>query len=95
MKIIWSPQARSDLRGAVLYVARDNPRAAGGLRDRIKEAIGKLATHSQMGRPGRVPGTREWVISGTAYIVPYQVRNECVEILRVYHESRQWPESFH
>ena len=47
-----------------------------------------------MGRPGRVPGTRELVIPGTPYIVPYRVQGEAIQILRVYHSARRWPESF-
>jgi len=48
----------------------------------------------QIGRPGRVAGTRELVIFGTPYIVPYRIGSETLQILRVYHSSRFWPESF-
>jgi toxin ParE1/3/4 len=44
-----------------------------------------------MGRPGRVPGTREFVIARTPYVVPYRVRGDAIEILRVYHGARLWP----
>ncbi len=47
-----------------------------------------------MGRAGRVPGTRELVISGTPYIVPYRVRGGAVEVLRVFHAARRWPTEF-
>jgi plasmid stabilization system protein ParE len=40
--------------------------------------------HPASGRSGRVPGTRELVISGTPYVVPYSVHGETVEILRVF-----------
>jgi len=43
---------------------------------------------------GRVPGTRELVVTGTPYIVAYRVRDETVEILRVFHAARKWPERF-
>ena len=94
LKIVWSPQARADLREAVWYVAQDNPYAAKLLGDRIKEAIGKLPQQPHMGRPGRVPHTRELVITGTPYTVPYQVQRDRLEILRVFHQSRTWPENF-
>jgi toxin ParE1/3/4 len=48
-----------------------------------------------MGRPGRVPGTRELVVSDTPFILPYRVRDSAVEILAVFHGARQWPEQFH
>ena len=34
------------------------------------------------------------VVSGTPYIVPYRVHRETVEILRVFHAARKWPEEF-
>ena len=36
-----------------------------------------------MGRPGRVDGTRELVVSGTSYIVPHRVRGQQVEVVAV------------
>ncbi|MDQ7827232.1 MAG: type II toxin-antitoxin system RelE/ParE family toxin [Candidatus Eremiobacteraeota bacterium] len=47
-----------------------------------------------MGRPGRVPGTRELVVPGTKYIVAYRVRHRSLQILRVLHGARKWPEEF-
>jgi plasmid stabilization system protein ParE len=47
-----------------------------------------------MGRPGRVPDTRELVISGTPYIVAYQVQGKVITILRILHSSRRWPKQF-
>jgi plasmid stabilization system protein ParE len=49
---------------------------------------------TRMGRPGRVPGIRELVIPTTPYIVPYRVQREAIQILRVYHGARRWPDSF-
>ncbi len=46
-----------------------------------------------MGRLGRIPGTRELVVAETAFIVPYRVRDATVEILAVFHGSRQWPKA--
>ncbi|MDP2196877.1 MAG: type II toxin-antitoxin system RelE/ParE family toxin [Rhodocyclaceae bacterium] len=47
-----------------------------------------------MGRPGRVPGTRELVVTRFPYILPYRVREQAVEILRIFHTSRKWPQRF-
>jgi len=47
-----------------------------------------------MGRAGRVAGTRELVVAETPYIIPYRVRGDAVEILRVFHAAREWPEKF-
>ena len=53
-----------------------------------------LPDNPHMGRAGRVPGTRELVIPQTPYIVPYRVQGEVIQILRVYHGARRWPDSF-
>jgi len=94
MKIIWSPQARDDLLGIYRYIAADNPKAARALHDRVVSRVLSLLETPQIGRPGRVAGTRELVIAGTSYIVPYRVRGEVLQILRIYHTAQQWPESF-
>jgi toxin ParE1/3/4 len=47
-----------------------------------------------MGRPGRVPGTRELVIPGTRFIVPYRLQGNTIQVLRVFHGARRWPERF-
>ena len=47
-----------------------------------------------MGRPGRIPGTRELVIPKTPFIVPYRLQRNVIQILRVYHGARRWPENF-
>ena len=57
------------------------------------EATHHLTRHPDMGRPGRVPGTRELVLPHFPYIIPYRVKAQRVEILRVFHTSRKWPPS--
>lgn len=47
-----------------------------------------------MGRPGRVPGTRELVIPRTTFIVPYRLVGNTIQILRIFHGTRRWPETF-
>lgn len=94
MKILWSPQARRDLRDIYLHMLADNPAAARALHTRIRDTVLLLADTPQIGRPGRVPGTREMVVSGTRYIVPYRITSDTLQVLRVYHTARQWPEDF-
>jgi len=49
----------------VLYLANKNPYAAKVLYERIKDAAASLINNPYIGRPGRVPGTRELVIPNT------------------------------
>jgi hypothetical protein len=46
----------------------------------------------QSGRPGRIERTRELVISRTPHIVAYRIAGDIVQILRVLHGARRWPD---
>ena len=58
----------------------------------IEQTEALLTHHAALGRPGRVPGTRELVIGGLPYVIPYRMRDGAIEILRVLHTSRRWPD---
>jgi plasmid stabilization system protein ParE len=47
-----------------------------------------------MGRPGRVPGSRELVIPRTPSIVPYRLVGNPIQVLWVFHSARRWPRGF-
>jgi toxin ParE1/3/4 len=90
----WLRRALKNLDEEAAYIARDDTLAAARIVERIVASVERLGPHPASGRPGRVPGTRELVISGTPYLVPYRVRGETVEILRVFHGARKCPEKF-
>ena len=92
MKIRWFSEACNDLVEIRNYIGNDNPKAAREVAKRIKESVSSLADYPGKGRPGRVEGTRELVVAGLPYIIPYRVRNNAIEILRVLHGSMEWPE---
>ena len=94
MKIKWLRLALNDLDEAADYIAQDNPEAASRVLKRISNAVRILAEHPHLGRAGRVPGTRELMISGTPFIVPYRVIENTVQVLRVLHAKRKWPSRF-
>jgi toxin ParE1/3/4 len=94
MKIKWVRLALKDLDATSEFIARDNPEAASRVLRRIWDAVQMLAEHPHAGRAGRVPGTRELVITGTPFIIPYRVVENTVQILRVLHAKRKWPQRF-
>jgi len=94
VKLVWSPEARIDLREIVLYLSEKNPYAAEALHERIEAVATDIIDTPYIGRPGRLPGTRELVITNAPYILPYQIRSGRIEILRVYHTARKWPNQF-
>jgi len=94
MPIHWSARARRHLVSLRNLIAADTPGAAAEVATRILGAVELLREQPSIGRPGRVPSTRELVISGTPYIVAYTVLDrQRVAILAVFHGKQKWPES--
>lgn len=91
MQIKWLRRALNDLENIADYIALDNPAAALSMLDTIEAITAGLADHPKRGRSGRLPDTRELVISGTAYISVYRLKTGRVEILRVLHSAQNWP----
>jgi toxin ParE1/3/4 len=91
LKTRWLRRALRDLEDAHSYVAADNPTAALRLVDQIEAGAQQLSRHPDLGRSGRVEGTRELVIAGTPFLLVYRVEAEQVVILSVLHGSRRWP----
>lgn len=75
-------------------IAADNPEAAMRVIERIRAAVRRLAASPALGRPGRVADTRELVIPGTPYIVPYRVKGEALQIITILHSAQRWPDRF-
>ena len=91
MRVEWLRQALRNLEDEATYVATDDPAAARLVVQRVLEAVAQLVDQPGLGRPGRVPGTRELIVLRTRYLVPYRVRGESIQILRVFHTSRRLP----
>ncbi|MGL4637559.1 MAG: type II toxin-antitoxin system RelE/ParE family toxin [Beijerinckiaceae bacterium] len=94
MRLRWTRPALRDLDTIGRYLASHDPKAASRIILRVRDSCQQLTAHPESGRAGRVPGTRELVVNGTPYIVPYRVRESDVELLAVFHGARRWPEEF-
>ena len=94
MKIRWTQLARNDIDTACDYVADDGVGAADQFLERIQQAASILARHPMAGRTGRIPGTRELVVPGTPWILPYRIKRGFVDILGVLHGAHKWPDEF-
>lgn len=94
MRVSWLRKALRNLDEEAAYIATDDSAAARLVVQRVLEAVATLESLPGLGRPGRVPGTRELIVAKTRYIVPYRVRGETVQILRVFHTSRRPPEQW-
>ena len=91
MQIQWTKGASRNLKQVEEYIAQDNPRAAVDTVLKIIKAVELLVHQPAMGRVGRMVDTRELIVSGTPYIVPYRVKEGKIQILRVLHGAMRWP----
>jgi len=90
MNVAWHSLAQSDLVSLLTYIANEDPSAALRVHDRIREQVRLLQTYPNLGRVGRVTGTRELAITDTPFIAVYQVLDS-VLILRILHGAQRWP----
>ena len=91
MKVVWSRRAIRHLIHLREYIEKDSEQNAVLVAKRILNAEDLLQSHPEMGRPGRLLGTRELVVPDTSYIIPYRVRRERLELIAVFHGRQKWP----
>lgn len=93
--IEWTEQAIRQLDQAHDYIALSNSEdVVLRITTLIVTIIQQFAAFPMSGRSGRVPGTREPVISNTPFIVAYAIDRDRIVILAIYHGTQQWPEAF-
>lgn len=90
MKLVWARPARADRRGVFEFIAADSVRAAHKMDLIFAEKAELLTRFPELGRTGRVPGTRE-LLAHRHYFLIYRIQRDTVQILRLLHTSRQWP----
>lgn len=92
MEVRWLRKALRNLESVHNYISQDNPEAARNMVKKIQTGVSQLAQFPLMGRFGRVEGTRELVIANSPYVVVYRLKDDVVEILRVLHSARRFPD---
>ena len=90
MRALWTLAAEQDRADIVDFIAQDNPLAAIRMDERFEAAVGRLAEHPLIGRPGQVPGTRE-LIPHESYRLVYEMQADTLWILALVHTARRWP----
>jgi addiction module RelE/StbE family toxin len=91
MIIRWSETAIANLEQLHDYIADRNPDAAQAAAERIIAAVASLERFPYMGRVGRAPETRELVVPGTPFVIPYRATDDRVIILAVLRAEQNWP----
>jgi addiction module RelE/StbE family toxin len=92
MTIRWTGTALRDLESVHAYIGQDKPDAAASTVERILAAIEALIRYPEIGRKGRVSGTRELVVP--PFVIVYRPRRDLIELIAVLHGARRWPDSF-
>ncbi|MGX9524267.1 type II toxin-antitoxin system RelE/ParE family toxin [Alcaligenes nematophilus] len=90
MKLVWTRQAHADRKKIREYILQHAPAAALALDELFSEKASLLLDHPNLGRTGRVPGTRE-LVAHRNYILIYDLSGDLVRVLRLLHAARQWP----
>ena len=90
MKLAWTRSAREDRRSIHAFIGIDSIRAANKMDQIFAEKAEMLIRYPEIGRQGRVQGTREF-LAHRHYFLIYRVHENTIQILRLLHTSRQWP----
>ena len=90
MRVVWTPEAQQDRNDVWSYIAADNPRAAARMDELFSEAAARLASFPQLGKAGRIAGTRE-LIPHESYRLVYEIEGDTIWVLALVHTARQWP----
>jgi toxin ParE1/3/4 len=95
MYVRWSRRADRQLDEISDYLLERNVEAAKRTYRAIWDQAQRLADYPELGRPGRIPDTRELVIASTPYILLYSVEpdTDTIEIRGVYHGAQRWPDA--
>ena len=91
LSVDWLRLALQDLNDIAVFIATDDAAAAQAVMETLWIAGQSLRLHPERGRPGRVPGTRELVLTDLPYFIAYRVKSDQVQILRLLHTARKWP----
>lgn len=88
MALRWTRTALRTLDEIAAFIATDNPERASSFVRELRTKVETLAQFPALGRPGRVPGTRELVLHAN-YLAIYRVGSEHLDILRIHHVARR------
>lgn len=90
-EIHWLARAEKNLVDIENFIAEDNVQAAIQVSENIEISAGRLIDHPNMGKSGRVKGTRELIVVGTPYILVYRLNGNSIQILSILHGAQLYP----
>jgi len=88
--VIWRARALSDLSRIVDRIVEENPFAARRVARDLVTAGNSLASFARRARLGHIPNTRELILM-RPYVIVFEINEDRVEILLIWHASRTVP----
>jgi addiction module RelE/StbE family toxin len=88
MRIRWTPAAAADLQGISDYLTEHHPRYRNPTMRKLYGTIRQLQEWPARGRPGGEKGTREILFPPTPYVAVYRIREQTIEVVRIYHAAQ-------
>ena len=91
IRLVFSEPAEYDLDNIAAFIAADAPAVAIQVLNAIRAAAIRLAEFPGLGRPGRLPGTREFPVTSLPYLIVYEVLGQTLTVFAVLHGARDLP----
>lgn len=91
MKVRYIRRALAHLSEIHAYIERERPGTAAAAGEAIQAALSNLSRFPEVGRLGRVDGTRELVVPRLPFVVAYRLAGNHADILAILHAARRWP----
>lgn len=88
MRIRWTPAAAADLRQIGNYLKEHHPKYRQPTMRKLYDTIRSLKQMPARGRPGTEKDTREILFPPMPYIAVYRMKDQTIEILRIYHTAQ-------
>ena len=88
MQIRWTPAAAVDLENISKYLKDHHSHYRQPTMRKLYEGIRSLKSQPHRGRPGQEEGTRELVFSPLPYVAVYRLKEQTIEVVRVYHGAQ-------
>lgn len=90
LNIKWTRQALDDLESAREFIVTEYPQSLKSTIENIQLSIDQIKIFPEIGKIGRVKGTRELIFSQMPFILAYRQKKSSIEIISILHQSRKW-----
>jgi addiction module RelE/StbE family toxin len=91
MRLRWTPAAADDLEHIKDYLIKHHPHLAQSTILKLYDGVRSLKTMAYRGRVGREEGTRELVFTPLPYVAVYRVKEQTIQVLRIFHGAQERP----